>query len=192
MRPGRLREALSAPAEGFAHVSVVRDYPLLRRIGRLRHLQYIQTQHKKYESMVLERDCLIEASDFRATNIYARDDAGITCAMRIGEIGGDHNGDYFRSVGETLGIPLETSITCTRLVRRPSHSGRHAVDLIRFVRVQTVRAGWRYCIMQTAERLVPFFLKFEFFETGMWTHDPAAGRLQVLVLDTKMRPVQGK
>ena len=34
-------------------------------------------------------------------------------------------------------------------------------------RVQTVRAGRRYCIMQTAERLVPFFRKFEFLETGI-------------------------
>jgi hypothetical protein len=187
-----LREALSAPADGFAHVGVVRDYALLRRIGRLRHLQYVETQHKRYESMVLERDCLIEPSDFRATNIYARDTGGITCAMRIGEIAGDRNGEFFRDVAKTLGVPLDTSLTCTRLVRRPSHSGRHAVDLIRFVRLQTVRAGWRYCIMQTAERLVPFFLKFDFFETGIWTHDPAAGRLQVLVLDTRMRPVQGQ
>jgi len=191
-RPGPLRQALSAPAEGFAHVRVVRDYSLLRQIGRLRHQQYVQTQHKRYESVVLERDCLIEPNDFKATNIYASDAAGLTCAMRIGEIGEDRYADYFRNVAETVGIPLEISLTCTRLVRRPSHSGRHAVDLIRFVRVQTVRAGWRYCIMQTAGRLVPFFLKFEFFETGMWTHDPAAGRLQVLVLDTKMRPVQAE
>lgn len=191
-RPRPIRQALSAPVEGFAHVRVVRDYALLRQIGRLRHRQYVETQHKRYESIVLERECLIEASDFKATNIYARDSAGITCAMRIGEIDGDRYADYFRGVAETIGIPLETSLTCTRLVRRPSHSGRHAVDLIRFVRVQTVRAGWCYCIMQTAERLVPFFCKFEFFETGIWTHDPAAGRLQVLVLDTKMRPVQGE
>jgi hypothetical protein len=191
-RPGPLRQALSTPAEGFDHVRVVGDYLVLRQIGRLRHHQYVQTQHKRYESIVLDRDCLIEASDFSATNIYARDGAGITCAMRIGEIGGDRYAGYFRNVAETLGVPLETSLTCTRLVRRPTHSGRHAVDLIRFVRVQTVRAGWRYCIMQTAERLVPFFLKFEFFETGIWTHDPAAGRLQVLVLDTRMRPVQGE
>ena len=45
--------------------------------------------------------------------------------------------------------------------------------------------------MQTAERLVPFFRKFEFFETGIWTQDATAGRLQVLILDTRMRPVQG-
>jgi hypothetical protein len=191
-RPRPLRQALSAPAEGFAHVRVVRDYPLLRQIGRLRYQQYIATQHKKYETMVLEPDCLIEGSDFVATNICASDAAGVTCAMRVGEIADDRHADYFRNVAETLGIALETALTCTRLVRRPSHSGRHAVDLIRFVRVQTVRAGWRYCIMQTAERLVPFFLKFEFFETGVWAHDPAAGRLQVLVLDTRLRPVQGE
>ncbi len=85
-------------------------------------------------------------------------------------------------------MPLDIALTCTRLVRRPNYSGRHAVDLIRFVRRQTVRAGWRYCIMQTAERLVPFFLKFKFFETGIWSDDPAGGRLQVLILDTKGRP----
>ena len=73
----------------------------------------------------------------------------------------------------------------------PCGPAKSAIDLIRFVRVQTVRAGWRYCIMQTAERLVPFFRKFEFLETGIWTQDAAAGRLQVLILDTRMRPVQG-
>ena len=179
------------PVDGFPHVHVVKDYTVLRQIGRLRHLQYVETQRKKYRSIVLDRDCLVEPEDFAATNIYAGDAGGITCAMRIGEIGNGPYGDYFRNVAEALAIPLERSLTCTRLVRRPSHSGRHAVDLIRFVRVQTVRAGWRYCIMQTVERLVPFFRKFEFFETGIWTQDAAAGRLQVLILDTRMRPVQG-
>ena len=75
-------------------------------------------------------------------------------------------------------------------MRAPRHSGRHAVDLIRFVRWQTVRAGWRYCLMQTAEKLVPFFRKFEFQETGVWSDDSAAGRLQVLLLDTRLRPLQ--
>ena len=75
-------------------------------------------------------------------------------------------------------------------MRAPRHSGRHAVHLIRFVRWQAVHAGWRYCIMQTAEKLVPFFRKFEFHETGIWADDPTAGRLQVLILDTMMRPVQ--
>lgn len=189
--PSPLRQALSAAIEGFPHVHVVRDYAVLRRIGRLRHLQYVETQRKKYPSIVLDPDCLIEPEDFAATNVCARDAGGITCAMRIGEIGVGPYGDHFRNVAETLGIPLDKALTCTRLVRRPSHSGRHAVDLIRCVRAQTVRAGWRYCIMQTAERLVPFFVKFEFFETGIWTNDPAAGRLQVLILDTRMRPVQG-
>jgi hypothetical protein len=188
--PAPLRQALSAPADGFAHVHVVKDYTVLRSIGRLRHRQYIEAQHKKYCSIVLDRDCLLEPEDFAATNIYASDGGGITCAMRIGEIGNGPYGEYFRNVAGTLGIPLERSLTCTRLVRRPSHSGRHAVDLIRFVRVQTVAAGWRYCVMQTAERLVPFFRKFEFFETGIWTQDAAAGRLQVLILDTRMRPAQ--
>ena len=44
--------------------------------------------------------------------------------------------------------------------------------------------------MQTAAKLVPFFPRFEFFETGLWSDDPAAGRLQVLILDTRMQPVQ--
>lgn len=190
--PLPLRQALSGPAAGFPHIEVVRDYAVLRQIGRLRHQQYVEAQHKNYKSIVLDRDCLIEPEDFAATNIYARDRAGMTCAMRIGEIAEGVYGDYFRTVANALAVPLETALTCTRFVRRPSHSGRHAVDLIRFVRVQTVQAGWRYCIMQTAERLVPFFRKFEFFETGIWTQDAVAGRLQVLVLDTGMRPVQGR
>jgi hypothetical protein len=190
--PAPLRVALVEDAERFPHVRVVRDYPVLRQIGEIRHRQYVERQGKAYGSMVLDRQCLIEPSDFASVNIYARDDQGITCAMRVGEVLGDANAHtpLFEQVIRRCGLPIEISLTCTRLVRAPRHSGRHAVHLIRFVRWQTVRAGWRYCIMQTAEKLVPFFRKFDFHETGIWADDPAAGRLQVLVLDTMMRPIQ--
>jgi hypothetical protein len=188
--PLPLRAALVEHIERFPHVRVVRDYPVLRQVGEIRHRQYVERQGKAYASMVLDRQCLIEANDFTSVNIYARDDHGITCAMRVGEVLGDANphSPLFGQVVRRLGLPVETSLTCTRLVRAPRHSGRHAVHLIRFVRWQAVHAGWRYCIMQTAEKLVPFFRKFEFHETGIWADDPAAGRLQVLVLDTMMRP----
>ena len=190
--PLPLRAALVEHIERFPQVRVVRDYPVLRQIGEIRHRQYVERQGKAYASMVLDRQCLIEASDFTSVNIYARDGQGITCAMRVGEVLGDTSPytPLFERVARRFGLSVETSITCTRLVRAPRHSGRHAVHLIRFVRWQAVHAGWRYCIMQTAEKLVPFFRKFEFHETGIWADDPAAGRLQVLVLDTTMRPVQ--
>jgi hypothetical protein len=189
-----LREALSERTTRFPHVHVVRDFTVLQQIGRIRHRQYVQNQGKGYASMVLERNCLIEPCDFNAVNIYARDPRGITCAMRIGEAG-DQQGPYaamIATIARQSGVPLELALTCTRLVRTPRHSGRHAVDLINFVRWQTVRAGWRYCIMQTAEKLVPFFRKFEFQETGLWSEDAAAGRLQALILDTKHIPAQQK
>ena len=45
--------------------------------------------------------------------------------------------------------------------------------------------------LQTPARfIVPFFRKFEFYETGIWSDDPVAGRLQVLVLDTGFQPIQ--
>jgi hypothetical protein len=187
-----LRDALVEHAERFSHVGVVRDYPVLRRIGEIRHRQYVERQGKAYGSMVLDRQCLIEPSDFTSVNIYACDDKGITCAMRVGEVRGDSSpyAPLFEQAARRFGLSVETTLTCTRLVRAPRHSGRHAVHLIRFVRWQAVHAGWRYCIMQTAEKLVPFFRKFGFTETGIWADDPAAGRLQVLVLDTNMRPTQ--
>lgn len=187
-----LREALSECSPRFPHVHVVRDYAVLRQIGRIRHLQYVQSQGKAYASMVLERHCLIEPCDFQAVNIYARDSRGITCAMRIGEASDDErpHAPLIASIARQCEVPLELALTCTRLVRAPRHSGRHAVDLINFVRWQTVRAGWRYCIMQTAEKLVPFFRKFEFHETGIWSEDAAAGRLHALILDTKHIPLQ--
>jgi hypothetical protein len=82
-----LREALSEHTTRFPHVHVVRDFTVLQQIGRIRHRQYVQNQGKGYASMVLERNCLIEPCDFQAVNIYARDQRGITCAMRIGEAG---------------------------------------------------------------------------------------------------------
>lgn len=190
--PVSLRETLIESPDRFPHVRVVRDYATLQQIGEIRHLQYVANQGKRYGSMVLDRDCLIEPCDFTSVNIYARDQEGITCALRVGELRGDDNRHValFERVVDRFDLPRELSLTCTRLVRAPRHSGRHVVDLIRFVRWQTVRAGWRYCVMQTAERLVPFFRKFEFEETGVWTEDPAAGRLQILILDTAMRPVQ--
>lgn len=187
-----LRDALAAESDRYPHVSVVRDYGVLREIGRIRYRQYVDGQGKSYPSIVLERDCLIEPSDFRSVNIFARDARGITCAMRIGEAddpGGPYS-DLLGGVAREFAIPPELTLICTRLVRAPRHSGRHAVDLIDFVRWQTVRAGWRYCLMQTSERLMPFFRKFEFRESGVWSDDPAVGRLQVMILDTQNKPLQ--
>jgi hypothetical protein len=187
--PLPLRKAL-VESSRFPHISIVRDYPVLRRVGKLRHLQYVATQAKRYKSVVLDRDCLIEPSDFSAVNIYASDASGITCGMRIGNVLDPHNpyADLFLQAADRCGVAIERALTCTRLVRAPRHSGRHAVDLVAFVRWQTVHAGWRYCIMQTSEKLVPFFRKLEFYETGIWSEEPAAGRLQVLILDTHHRP----
>jgi hypothetical protein len=167
---------------------------VLRRIGRLRHLQYVEGQAKRYRSVVLDRDCLLEPADFSAVNIYACDAEGITCAMRIGNVLDPHNpyAELFLQAADRCGVSIERALTCTRLVRAPRHSGRHAVDLVAFVRWQTVHAGWRYCIMQTSEKLLPFFRKLEFHETGIWSEEPAAGRLQVLILDTADRPERQK
>jgi hypothetical protein len=189
-----LREALSERTTRFPHVHVVRDYAVLRQIGGIRYRQYVQNQGKTYATMVLEPHCLIEPCDFHAVNIYARDSRGITCALRIGEAsdGAGPYGPLIASIARQFEVPLELALTCTRLVRAPRHSGRHVVDLINFVRWQTVRAGWRYCIMQTAEKLVPFFRKFEFRETGLWSDDATAGRLQALILDTRHLPAQNK
>lgn len=187
--PLALRDAI-VESSRFPHIHVVRDYPVLRRVGELRHRQYVANQSKRYVSTVLDRDCLLEPSDFTAVNIYASDSAGITCAMRIGNVRDPHNphAGLFLRAADRCGVPIDRALTCTRLVRAPRHSGRHAIDLVAFVRWQTVHAGWRYCIMQTAETLVPFFRKLEFHETGIWSEEPAAGRLQVLILDTADRP----
>jgi hypothetical protein len=191
--PLPLREAI-VESRRFPHVQIVRDYPVLRRIGELRHRQYVAAQAKRYASMVLDRDCLIEPADFSAVNILAGDADGITCAMRIGNVLDPHNpyAELFLQAADRCGVPIDRALTCTRLVRAPRHSGRHAVDLVAFVRWQTVHAGWRYCIMQTSEKLVPFFRKLEFHETGIWSEEPAAGRLQVLILDTVHRPERQK
>lgn len=190
--PSSLREALKESTDLFPHVRVARDYEVLRQIGCIRHRQYVANQGKPYGSLVIDTDCLIELSDFSSVNIYARDGQGITSAMRIGEVGNEHNPYHllFEEAARRFDLPVNMALTFTRLVRAPHHSGRHVVDLIRFVRWQAVRAGWRYGIMQTTEKLVPFFRKFEFFETGIWSDDAAAGRLQVLIIDTKMQPVQ--
>ena len=193
-RPLPLRTALFENHERFPHIRVVRDYGVLRRIGEIRHRQYVETQGKPYASMVLDPNCLIEPGDFSAVNIYAADARGITCAMRIDQMQDSHHfhAEPFQRAARQFDMAIDRTITCTRLVRAPRHNGRHAVDLIRFVRWQAVHAGWRYCIMQTAEKLVPFFHKLEFHETGIWSDDPSAGRLQVLVLDTESRPIREK
>jgi hypothetical protein len=187
----RLRDTL-CESQTFPNVRIVRDAATLRRVGELRHQQYVQNQRKPYSSIAGLDGCLIEDADARAVNIYAQDASGITCAMRIDDLDDDSDERIalLRRVSDQLDMPRRLALTCSRLVRAPHHSGRHAVQLIQFVRLQTVRAGWRYCIMQTSARLVPFFEKFEFKETGIWSDDPVAGWLQFLVLDTRSRPVQ--
>jgi hypothetical protein len=138
----RLRESLVERFDQFPHVHIVRDYPVLQLIGEIRYRQYVENQGKPYASMVLDQNCLIEPSDFSSVNIYTRGSEGITCAMRISEIGDRQhpNADFFEHVAREFGVAVDLALTCTRLVRAPCHSGRHAVDLIRFVRWQAVRA----------------------------------------------------
>jgi len=93
---------------------------------------------------------------------------------------------------DAAGIDPRITTTCSRLVRSPNHKGQHAADLICFARLQTVMAGYRYCVMQTAERLVPYFKRFEFYETGRWTEDSIAGCLQTMILDTKLDPIRNR
>jgi hypothetical protein len=193
MPPLGLRDAIVEAPE-FPRVRIVRDEATMRRIGELRHRQYVERLGRHYPSIAGGDGCLIEEIDGHSVNIYAEDAAGITCAMRINDLVDERHRliGFFREVADRFGIPRDSTLTCSRLVRAPGHSGRHAVHLIQFVRLQTVRAGWRYCVMQTAERLVPFFRRFEFFETGMWSDDPVAGPLQTLILDTRSIAVQPK
>jgi hypothetical protein len=188
-----LREALVEAPE-YPRVRIARDEVVMRRIGEIRYRQYVERQGKNYRAVGGLENCLVEEIDAHSVNIYAEDSRNITCALRIGELVDERNSQagFLRALARHYGIPERLTLTCSRLVRSPAHSGRHVVQLIDFVRLQTVRAGWRYCIMQTAERLVPFFRKFEFHETGIWSDDPVAGRLQALVLDTRHQPVQRK
>ena len=176
----------------FPNIHVARDDSVLRRIGEMRHRQYVERQGKNYQALPGLQDCLVEEIDAFAVNIYAQDRTGITCAMRINDLADERHPQvgYFQSLARELGIAERRALTCSRLVRAPEHNGRHVPRLIDFVRLQTVQAGWRYCIMQTAERLVPFFCKFEFRDSGISSVDPVAGRLQVLVLDTRNDPVK--
>lgn len=191
--PLPLQHALVDAPDRFPRVRVVRDSHVLAEIGKLRYHQYVEGQGKAYSSIALDPRCLIESQDSTSVNIYAKGENIITCAMRIGELVNDIpcRQSLFSDLAHRFGIDIGTSLTCTRLVRAPSHNGRHVIDLLRFVRWQAVHGGWRYCMMQTAERLVPFFRKCEFVETGVWTDDEIAGRLQVMIIDTRMNPIQG-
>jgi hypothetical protein len=181
-----LSEALVEAPE-FPRIRIVRDMAVLRQIGEMRHRQYVERQGKNYAALPGLQDCLVEEIDAFAVNIYAEDATGITCAMRINDLADPRHPQlcFFRTLAGRLGIDERTALSCSRLVRALEHNGRHVPQLIDFVRLQTVRAGWRYCIMQTAERLIPFFHKFEFHDSGISSIDPVAGRLQVLVLDTR-------
>ena len=187
-----LRDVLVETPE-FPRIRIVRDPAVMRRIGEMRHRQYVERQGKSYAALPGLQDCLIEEVDAFAINIYAEDNSGITCAMRISDLADARHpqAPFFRGLARQLGIVESVALTCSRLVRAPEHNGRHVPQLIDFVRLQTVRAGWRYCIMQTAERLIPFFRKFEFHDSGISSIDPVAGPLQVLVLDTRNTLIRG-
>jgi hypothetical protein len=103
---------------------------VLKKIGELRYRQYVEAQGKAYSSMVLDPQCLVEPSDFSSVNIYAKRRDGITCAMRIGTVMDEQHPyrSHFAEVAKRFGIDIEIAFTCTRLVRSPSHNGRHAAD----------------------------------------------------------------
>lgn len=190
--PRPLREALQ-PCPEYPQVRVVRDYVALRRVGRLRHQQFISVQRKAYRSAVLDPNCLLELSDLSGVNIYAAEGDKLTAAMRIALLSDENHpaAPLFAEVASRNRVEAALTLICTRLVRNPEYNGRHAGDLVRFVRLQAVTAGYRYCIMQTAERLVPYFRRFQFFPTDHVVEDEAAGALVTMILDTRFRPVQG-
>lgn len=191
LSPLPLRDALVENRVAFPHVRIADTFGRLRQIGALRHRQFVQAQDKRYSSAVSEPCCLLEAPDFSSVNIYAVDSLGITAAMRVGPVlGSDHpRAEHFQATARVLCIDPERTLTCTRLVRDPRHSGRHAVGLIAFTRLQAVSSGWRYCLMQTAQSLIPFFQRQGFIETGFYSEDPCAGGLFTMLLDTRDAPV---
>ncbi|MFC3694239.1 hypothetical protein [Chenggangzhangella methanolivorans] len=193
IEPRPLREALVAHS-AFPHVRIADTYARLRAIGALRHRQYVAGQGKPYASAVRDAGTLLELADFSSVNLYAVDRDGLTAAMRVGPLVGSNHpkARHFQSIAEDLNVSARRTLICTRLVRDPRHSGRHAVDLVSFVRVRTVEAGWRYCLMQTSEALVRFFERQGFTSTGRWSQDESAGRLQTMLLDTHDLPVRPK
>jgi hypothetical protein len=184
-----LKRAMSAGVEEYCHVKVCNNYAILKQIGRLRHHQYIESQNKNYKTVVLEESCLIENCDFTSINLYTTISGVVSCAVRVGLLTdtSQPSAKWLLKTAPTIGIDPKIAVTCTRLVRDPNHSGRHAIDLMDFMRWNFVRVGYRYCVFQAAERLITFFRRMGCSETGIWSDDPAAGKLQILVLDTQMR-----
>ena len=191
LRPLPLRTALTR-SEHYPHVHIALTWHELVKIGKLRFMQYVQAQHKTYRSSVLVADCLVEPADTTGVNIYAEANGAISAVMRIGLVSDPLQpfSDDCLAAADYLGLDTSVALTCTRLAKSPEHAGSHAADLIRFVRLQTVQAGYRYCIMQTAERLVPYFSRFEFRPSGRVVQSAAAGPLHIMVLDTRCIPVQ--
>ena len=189
--PQPLRSAL-VPSDLYPHVRVVRDYATLTKIGRIRYEQYVLTQGKTYRSAVLDRDCLLELSDFTGVNVYATDGQAITAAMRVSHIVDPHHprSALLVAAAGRHGIDVAISLLCSRLVKHPAYKISHAADLVRFVRYQTVAAGYRYCVMQTAPKLVPYFKRFQFYNSGTVVDDPDAGTLHIMILDTEFKRAQ--
>jgi len=181
---GRLQDALAETAE-HPCVRIARDGAALRRIADL---------HRQCLPDAPLGTCPLEPLGPTCVNVYVEDAGAITCAVEVSDLADRHDGnlDFFRRLADQLGMPRAATLTGSRLAKASRHDGRHVAELIRFIRLQAVRAGWRYCIVQTTERLIPFLRRFEFDETGLWSIDPIAGRLQVLVLDTRDQPLQGR
>ncbi len=185
-----LREALVETAQ-HPRVRIARDEKSFRRICELRFRQHASIPAS---ALAVVRALPTERLDARSVNVYVEDESGIVCALQVNDLADRHGGqlDFLLRLADQLGLARQITLTCSQLATAPHRGGLHIPELIRFVRLQAVRAGWRYCIMQSTERLVPFFQRFGFDETGLWSIDPVAGCLQVLLLDTQNRASQGK
>lgn len=178
-----LKDALIETTE-HPRVRIARDRETLQRIADL---------HRQCPPDAPLGTCPLESLGPTGINVYVEDAGAMTCAVEVADLEGRHGGnlDFFRRLADQLGMARSVTLTGSRFVKASHHDGRDMAELIGFIRLQAVRAGWRYCIVQTTERLVRFLRRFGFHETGLWSIDPIAGRLQVLVLDTRDRPVQG-
>lgn len=188
-QPLPLSECL-VPNPFFPRVRVATNSEDLIAIGRVRHQQYVERQGKAYRSIAEVRGCLLDECDVNAINLFTRDGAGVTAALRVADIAStvDFQREVYGHVTVRMGIPAFQTLTCTRLVRRLSHSGRHVVELVNFVRWQAVNAGWRYCLIQTSPELVPEFERIGFVSSGQSFDDAVIGRLEILLFDTWNAP----
>jgi hypothetical protein len=169
-------------------VKIARSSHEVEEIGRLRYQSFVIDQGQLYQASSDENPMLIDPIDPLSVNLYVKEAAKISMALRMSWSSDVTPLDYLALLTSRLPEPLRAgpTIVCSRLI-----SSYYAPDVKKLVILFRrafeigVRSGCTHSVLSTHQHRIPLFERFGYRNLGIAVDDPVAGTQHVLVLNLR-------